>query len=68
MLRMGNITIQGVRTLCSETMDDLKMEKIIEEITDLAVIDIMLVIIIICLLIHILSLKGSLITVPNTKN
>lgn len=68
MFRMGNITIQGVRILCSETMDDLKMEKMNEEITDLAVIDIMLVIIIICLLIHILSLKGSLITVPNTKN
>ena len=59
MLRMENITNQGVRILYSETMDGLKMEKN-KWITDLAEI-LMLIIIAISLLIHILSLKSSLI-------
>lgn len=59
MLRMETITMQGVRILYSETMDGLKMEKN-KWITDLAEI-LMLIIIAISLLIHILSLKGSLI-------
>lgn len=64
----GNIRMQGVRTPFSETMNDLKWKKINEGITDLVGIDIMSVRITICLLIHSLSLKSSLITVPNMKN
>lgn len=49
--------MQGIRTLHSATIDDLKMEKINEGIANLAGIDIILIIIIISLVIHILSLK-----------
>lgn len=64
---MGIITIQGYGILYSAAMDSLKMGKINEGITDLAGIDIMLIIITISLEIHILSLKSDLITVPKRK-
>lgn len=45
MLRTGNITRQGIRTLLSDTMDDLQTEKN-EELNNLAGTDIMVLIII----------------------
>ena len=46
MLRIRNITVQGVRTLFSVATDDLHMEKLNEGINNLAGTDIMLFIII----------------------
>lgn len=67
-LRLGKIiTLQGVRTLNSSKMEDLKMEKINEGITNLAEMDIMSIIIIISLVIYILPLESGLITVPSMK-
>lgn len=45
MLRMGNTTILGIRTLYTATVDGLKMEKKNERIKNLAGIIIMLVVI-----------------------
>ena len=39
MLRMGNFTMQGVRTLYTTTIDGLKTENINEGITDLGGVD-----------------------------
>lgn len=57
MLRIGNITMQGVRTLFSGIMNGLKMKNINEGINHLAGIDIIAILITNSLVIHILSLK-----------
>lgn len=58
--------MQGVRTLFTATMEVVQMEKKINEVINNQVgIGKMLIIIIISLIILILSLKSSLITVPN---
>lgn len=58
--RMGNITMQGDRTLYRTTIENVN-----EGINDLAGIDIMLIVITIGLVINIFSLKSGLITVTN---
>lgn len=68
ILRMGNNKIQGVGFLCGSTMNGLKGGKINEGIINLAGIDIMQFIIIISFVIHVLSLKTGLISVPNMRN
>lgn len=65
MLRIGRITMQGLRTLFTATVGGLQMEKINEGINNLPGIDIILIIIIVSLVIHNVSLKSSLITVTN---
>lgn len=57
MLGIGNITMQGVRILCSATMEGLQMGRINEGINHLAEIGIMPILIAICLVIYILFLK-----------
>lgn len=58
MLGIGNsITMHGVRTPFSATMEGLQMGRINEGINHLAEIDIMPILIAICLVIYILSLK-----------
>lgn len=56
MLMMGNIIIQGVRTLYSATLDGLKIEAENEKMNDVTEVSIIPVIITISLVIHILSL------------
>lgn len=51
MLGIGNVTMHGVRTPFSATMEGLQMG------SHLAEIDIMTILIVICLVIYILSLK-----------
>lgn len=53
------------RTLFSASMESLQVDKISEELSNLARVDIMLVILVISSAIHILFLKSGLITVPN---
>ena len=64
-LRMGNITMQGVRTLIVPLWMPSKQKKINEERGHLAETDIMLPVIIARLGIHVLSLKCGLVAVPN---
>lgn len=67
MLRIRNITVQGVMILYSATMGDLQMEKINEGMNHLAEFGIMVIVITISLVILILSLKSGLVIVPNMK-
>lgn len=67
MLRMGNIIMQGVRTLIVPLWMACKRKKINEDISHLAEIDILLTVITVRLAIHILFLKCGLITVPNKE-
>lgn len=57
MLGIENVTMQGVRTPFSATMEGLQMGRMNEGINHLAEIDIMPILIAICLVIYILSLK-----------
>lgn len=67
MLRIRNITVQGVMILYSATMGGLQMEKINEGMNHLAEFGIMVIVITISLVILILSLKSGLAIVPNMK-
>lgn len=59
--------MQGVKTLCSATKDDLKTEAINEGLSNLAGIDIMPTVTI-SLVICILSLIANVFFVPNIKS
>lgn len=63
--RRGNIIIQGTRTLCSATMDGLKINNLDEVINESSGINIGLILTTVSLVINISSLESGLITVPN---
>lgn len=57
MLAIRNITMRGVRTLLTATMNNLQMEEISEGLNNLVDIDIMSILVIISLIIPISSFK-----------
>lgn len=57
MLAIRNITMRGVRTLLTATMNNLQMEEISEGLNNLVDIDIMSILVIISLIIPTSSFK-----------
>lgn len=57
MLAVRNMTMQGVRTLLTATMNNLQMKEISEGLNNLVDIDIMSILVIISLIIPISSFK-----------